>query len=338
MAFKQYTRCIEPSEFTDLNHLLVATIQGLLVGATASAVALAKSAKPHCWWLVAEVFAVAWVLAYCRLFLYHRLLCLGGDQDAIGVVVSVDGSSLRGFPDNDFNVNLLLENNQFGDKRATVEVSSPYGFLVHEQDKIRLAGLPHGGHESDDEATGTTSETLHCEFEGGGAYALLVGAEVAFAAASAALILCVYLPPIPYLSTVITVLAILALLALALGALIGLGTSGSPSDVNPNLGEIHDNDDANGGMGSGADILYINGTWVFDPWHQGYNELHPVKVCTKIGTWEGGWDSVPPDVILRVRGRFQEAASEITQLAQQRRENQWTVHPSLDSCSADIIT
>ena len=336
MAFKQYTKCIEPSEFTDLNHLLVATIQSLLVGATASAIAIAKSVKPHCWWLVAEVLAVAWVLAYCRLFLYHRLLCLGGDQDAIGVVVSVDGSSLKGFPDNDFNVNLLLENNLFGDKRATVEVSKPYGFLVHEQEKIRLAGLPHGGHESKDEATGTFSETLHCEFEGGGAYALLVGAEVAFAAASAALILCAYLPPIPYLSTVITVLAILALLALALGGLLGLGTSGSPSDVNPNLGEIKDNDADNHGMGAGADILYINGTWVFDPWHQGYNELHPVKIVTKMGTWDGGWDN-PPDVILRVRGGFQEAASEFTQLAQQRRENQWTVHPSLDGCSADII-
>ena len=337
MAFKQYTKCIEPSEYIDLQHHLVVTIQALLVGATASAIAIAKSVKPHCWWLVLEVFAVAWVLAYCRLFLYHRLICLGGDQDALGVVVSVDSSTLGDIPDNDFNVNLLLENNLFGDKRATVEVSKPYGFLVHAQDKITSAGLPHGGHESKDQATGTISETLHCEFEGGGAYALLVGAEVAFAAASAALILCAYLPPIPYLSTVTTVLAILALLAIALGGLIGLGTSGSPSDVDPNLGEIKDNDADNDGMGAGADILYINGTWVFDPWHQGYNELHPVKKCAKMGTWDGGWDA-PPDVILRVRGGFQEAESEVTKLAQQRRENQWTVHPSLDGCFRDIIT
>ncbi|HJY29590.1 MAG TPA: hypothetical protein VJ306_16285, partial [Pyrinomonadaceae bacterium] len=68
MAFKQYTRCIEPSEYIDLQHHLVVTIQALLVGATASAIAIAKSVKPHCWWLVAEVFVAAWFLAYCRLF------------------------------------------------------------------------------------------------------------------------------------------------------------------------------------------------------------------------------------------------------------------------------
>jgi hypothetical protein len=337
MPFKQYTKCIEPSDYTNFNHLLVATIQSLLVGATATALQLATTSRPVCWWLVTEVTAVAWVLAYTRLFLYGRLICLGGDRDAIGVVVSVDGSSIGGFPDNDFNVNLLLENNEFGDKRATVEASSPYGFLVHAQDKITNAGLPTAGHESTDAATGKVSETLHCEFEGGGAYALLVGAEVAFAAAVAALILCVYMPPIPGLSTIILVLALLALLALALGGLIGLGTSGSPSDVNPTLGEIHVNTDDNNGQGAGADILYILGTWVYDPWHQGWNELHPVKVCTKIGTWNGDWD-LPPDVILRVRNQFEQATAPGTLVAQKQPEHRWVMHPAVDGCATEIIT
>jgi len=336
MAFKQYTKCIEPSEYVpDIDHRIVALIQSLLVGVTGTAVALVQS-RLECWPILLELLGVGWVLAYCRLFLYERLICLGKDQDAIGAVVSVDGSHLGGFPDNDFNVNLLLQPNEFGAQRAQVEISSPYGFLVHAQDKVTAAGLPTAGHKSTDEATGKESETLHCEFEGGGAYALLIGSEVAFAATAAALILCVYLPPIPYLQQIITALALFALLALLLGGLIGLGTSGSPSDVNPNLGEIHTNNDPNNGMGAGADILFISGAWVYDPWHAGWNEIHPVKVCTKIGTWNGDWD-IPPDVILRVRTQFDLAAAPETKAAQERPENQWTVHPALDGCSSVII-
>lgn len=337
MAFEQYTRCIEPSEYVrDIDHRIVALIQSLLVGATGTAVALAQS-RLDCWPILLELLGVAWVLAYCRLFLYERLICLGDDQDAVGVVVSVDGSHLSGFPDNDFNVNLLPEPNEFGALRDEVKGSSPYGFLVHEQDKIMTAGLPTAGHTSRDEATGKESETLHCEFEGGGAYVLLIASEVAFAATAAALILCVYLPPIPGLSQIITALAVLALLALVLGGLIGLGTGGSPSDVNPNLGEIHTNDDPNNGMGAGADILYIQGAWVYDPWHEGWNEIHPVKVCTKIGKWTGDWD-LPPDVILRVKSQFEVANAPETKANQGRPEHQWKIHPALDACSSVIIT
>jgi hypothetical protein len=336
---KHYTSCIEPSGYTNFNHMLVATFQSLLVGATAAAIALATSARPECWLYVAEVTAAAWLIAYCRLFLYQRLICLGGDRDAIGAVVKVDGSSLPGFPDNDFNVNLLLENNEFGAKRPAVEMSTPFGFLVRAQDKITAAGLPTAGHENKDAVTGTTSETLHCEFEGGGAYVLLVSAEVAFALAVAALILCVYLPPIPFLHKIILALAVLAFLIGLLGGLIGFfGTSGSTSDVNPSLGEIHTNTDPNGGLGRGADILFISGTWVYDPWHVGWNEIHPVKVCTRIGTWEGSWGALPPDVILRLRTQLDLAAADATRLAQHRPENRWVVHPALDGCDTTVIT
>jgi hypothetical protein len=336
MAFEQYTKCIEPSGYVDVEHHLVALVQSLLVTATGTAAALVAG-RPDCWLILAELLAVTWVLAYCRLFLYGRLICLGPDQDAIGAVVRVDRSGVLDLPDSDFNVNLLLEPNEFGAKRPQVVTSTPYGFLVADQPKITARGLATAGHTSTDNATQTVSETLHCEFEGAGAYVLLVAAEAAFAATVAALLLCIYLPPIPGLSTIITVLALLALALLLLGGLIGIGSGASPSDTTPGIGEIHTNDDANNGFGSGADILYIRGAWVFDPWHEGWNEIHPVKVCTKIGKWEGGWD-LPGDVILRVRSQFDLAAAPDTKAAQARPEHQWTVHPALDACSSVIIT
>jgi len=108
--------------------------------------------------------------------------------------------------------------------------------------------------------------------------------------------------------------------------------------VNPNLGDVQTNDDPNGGFGAGADILYVQGTWVFDPWHEGWNEIHPVKKCTRVATWDGDWGSLPPDIILRVRNQFDIAGNPATQAAQQRPEHGWSVHPSLDACAPEIIT
>jgi hypothetical protein len=337
MAVKQFTECIEPSEFDKTDHILLATIQAAMFSAAAFGVAAAKS-RLSCWPLLLEVSGIAWLVAYCRLFLFHRLLCLVGDQEAIGVVVRVVGTTLTGLPDNDFSVNLLLQDNQFGAQRDQVVASKPFGFLVATNPKVTAAGIDTVGVADTDQATGLRSEVLHCEFEGGGVFGLLAGASVALAAATAAALLCIYLPPIPGLQTIITVLALLALLALLLGGLIGLGTSGDASDVNANIGEVQVNNDPNNGLGAGADILYIRGRWVFDPWHEGWNEIHPVKVCTRIGRWKGDWIDVPPNIILRVRTHFDEAAADTTQAAQKRRENQWVVHPSLDGCAADIIT
>jgi hypothetical protein len=333
----QYTECIDASQYTNFNHMLVATIQGLLVGLTGTAL-LVRTARWDCWPYLLLVTGIAGVIAYCRLFLYARLICLGGDRDCVGAVISVSGTTLTGLPDNDFNINLLLEGNEFGAKRPAVENSTPYGYLVKAQDVVTERGIATAGHESTDHATQTVSECLHCEFEGGGVYYLLLGSYAGFAAAIGALLLCVYLPPIPGLQQIIMVLWILALILVGLGALVGLFSGGDTDDVNPNLGDIHTNSDPNAGLGAGADILYVQGTWVFDPWHEGWNEIHPVKVCTRIGKWDGDWDTQPPDIILRVRNQFEIAGNPATQAAQQRPEHGWSVHPSLDACAPEIIT
>ncbi len=333
MPYTQYTKCIEPEEYTDFNHMLVATFQSLLVGLTASAIVLAKNRGDwRCWLMAVAVMAAAWVIAYCRLFLYQRLICLGGDRDAIGMVVNIEYSHLTGLPDNDLSVNLLVEPNEPGTKRSAVEISVPYGFLVHEQDKIQNRGLPTEGYEATDPA-GRRSEVLHAEFEGAGPYGLLIGAEIGFAAAVAALILCVYVPPIPFVHEIMWALFALALLAIVIGGALGWGSGGSTSDVDPSLGELHTND-ANG---VGADILYVQGTWVYDPWHTGWNEIHPIKVCMRMRRWDGDWD-LPGDVILRIRSRLNEAGTPETQTAQLQPENRWAVHPSLDGCAPVVIT
>lgn len=331
MAFKQYTTCIEPSEHIPLNRLILYLTQGILVGITALAIAIA-SGNLACWPFVLEITAMATVIAYCRGFLYHRLLCLGGDRDCIGVIVSISPPSPALFDfdwDTDYSINLLLENNEFGVLQSQAEQSSPYGYLIAPQAGVTAEGLATPGHTARDEATGTTSAVLHAEFEGAGNYDLLLGAEAALGLAIAGLIACMTLPPI-----VSIILGLLSLLALILAGLFGNYDSGSPADTG--AGELHTNTDANGGQGAGADVLYVQGTWVYDPLHEGWNEIHPIKVCTKVRVWDGDW-STPPDIILRLRKGFEVAQAPETLVNQTLPEFQWQLHPDIDGCAREII-
>lgn len=332
MAFKQYTSCIDPSEHIAFNRVVLITLQGILVGSTALAALLAAGKWGPCAWLVLEITAMATVVAYCRNWLYHRLLCLGGDRDCIGVIASISPPDPALFDfdwDTDYSINLLLENNEFGVSQAQAEQSQPYGFLIAPQAGVTAVGLATPGHTATDKATGKISAILHCEFEGAGNYNLLIGAEAGLGLAIAALIGCMYFP---YPAGLI--LGLLALLALLLGGLLGNSDLGSPSDTG--AGDLHTNTDDNGGLGAGADVVYVQGTWVYDPLHEGWNEIHPIKVCTKVRKWDGDWNT-PPDVILRLRGRFAEARAPETLANQAKPEHQWQVHPGLDGCSAVII-
>lgn len=341
MAFKQYTRCIQPSQYIPFSRAILITVQGLLVGGTAALLALGYK-HPVCLWIALEITVLAGVVAYCRNWLYHRLICLGGDRDVIGVVVSIEPPAPALFDfdwDTDYSINLLLENTEFGVLQEQAQLSSPYGYLIHPQDAIKALGLDTPGYDTLDAATNKRSAVLHAEFEGAGNYDLLLGAEAGLGLAIAALVACIALPPPWGL-----ILALAGLLALILGGLFGNSDTGSPSDAGS--GGLHTNTESNDGYGSGADVVYVQGTWVYDPLHKGWNEIHPVKVCTKIGCWKGDWfnyeckdgdGATPPDIILRLRDAFQVAQAEETQANQARAEHQWRLHPDLDGCARDVI-
>lgn len=341
MAFEQYTRCEQPADWKPRSYWMI-TLQSLLLTPLAVPLAIA-GAKVWCWIAVAEVIGLSWVIAYCRHFLYHRLVCLGGDQDVVGAVVNVSPPPpFTKFDwDNDYSVNLLLENTEFGVTQAVAEQSTPYGFLIAPQDAItnppvglQTLGYPHA---VDEHGTGKHCAALHCEFEGAGNYNLMQISQGMLGFAIGALLACAFLPwPADVVLT--AMLALAALLGFLLGAIASkVSREGHPSDVDPELGDLEGNDEDNGGLGSGAHILYVRGTWVFDPLHDGWNEIHPVKACSIVGRWDGGWGDQPPDVILRARHGFDVAQAEETQANQARPEHQWDVHPDLDGCAVVVI-
>jgi hypothetical protein len=332
MAYEQYTHCEQASGHSSMNQYVQAFIYAgpfAAIGALIVAVV-----NPLCGLIVAEVSAALWGLAYCDWWLYHRLICLGGDQSAVGMVVSTEPATGKTFPDNfdtDSCFNLLLASNIPGATQSTVEASSPFGFLIKEQDATKNEGLPWDAYASTDKATGVESAVLHCELEGAGVYDMMITCQVALGLSVAALIAC--LADALVGTVVAIVLAILALLAALIGGLIANNDTGSPEDVGlPSI-------ETNQTNGVGADILGVFGTWVYDSGHnnqdRGWNEIHPVKKAEKLSTWTGSWPPNTPTLIARWSEKVAEAESPLTVAEQTKPEHQWEVHPFVDGCSPE---
>jgi hypothetical protein len=91
----------------------------------------------------------------------------------------------------------------------------------------------------------------------------------------------------------------------------------------------------------------LKGTWVYDSAHTGWNEIHPIKQCQKIGTMIGqGWTEIQisdnPVVVQQITDipgwisgwcKLLDTPNDPATVAnQQLPQNQWTVHPLVDGC------
>lgn len=326
MAFRHYTRCTPAENWVGLpTHLGVGAAFGITV---ALGVLLAGGAVVP----AIGVAALMVVIAYCRWWLYGRLICLGGDKCAVGMVLNVeppDKKSGLDMFDTDYSFHLVLAPFRVGDDQSKVEQNDVQGYLIRPQPSVTAAGLPTPGFKPEDSrlfANDPPTAVLHCEFEGGGVYDVLLAALAALAFAAAATIVC----SIPVLGWVACL--VLGLIAAAIvlgGAAAALADRGDPNNVNPDLGELHTND----ATGRGADLLVVVGTWVYDTAHEGWNEFHPIKKCQRIGQWTGSWDV---DVKV-LRDTWCEAlaaaATPATVAAQSLPENGWEIHPLVDGCA-----
>ena len=340
MPYRQYTRCVQPQDFVDFSRAVRIAAAGITSGAIAAALA-AAAAEPWCLLIAAEIGLLVSVIAYCRIWLYDRLICLGGDVEVIGVVASISPPNTALWDldwDNDYSINVLMENCAYRCTGAEAAGSMPYGNLVRQQPGIASIGRHTPGHAAFTDPDGTQHTFgLHCEFEGEGNQTLLDAAEAALAFAVGALIACLLLPwPLALM------LGVAALLLMILAAIIGnYVRGGSPEDVESGVGELHPiQTDAEGNVVPGASMVYVAGTWVYDSLHEGWNEIHPIKAFTLVGGpegWPGDWGA-PPVVIERVNDALDDAESDQTRDHQRKREHQWEIHPSVDGCSSVIIT
>jgi hypothetical protein len=330
MAYHQYTQCVSDADHRgQLAYLGVGGLLGvaIVVGLLLVGGALLPGAG---------VAALLLIIAYCKWWLYDRLICLGGERCAFGMVLTVEPpenkSGLDAF-DTDYSINLVLSPHVVGDDQAKVESDGIQGELIKNQ--LPLGNRPLHADLSREGFTGEKTRqygndpytaVLHCEFEGGGVKTLYDAAQAALAFAAAATVVC----SIPIFGWVACAIlgGIAAVITIA-GIIAALNDRGNPSDVNPDLGtELHVNDATR----RGADLLVVKGEWVYDSAHEGWNELHPIRRCQRIGQWNGFWSWDTKLARDSWCAALDDADKDSTHDNQANPENQWTVHPVIDGC------
>jgi hypothetical protein len=346
MAYSQYTRCIDPAHYyRPWSPTGMAALSTLFI--VGPALALATGGIGWIGWMVAGVAlvfaAVVGLLFFVHWWLYVRLICLGGERCALGLVISVEppqDQSLDSRPDTDYSFNLLLAPNGIGATQGEVESDGLQGDLIKGQPGPTSIGQPTPGQPASACDSDRPSAVLHCEFEGAGVYIFYQWLQVLLAILILATIALLLGAP-GLLGWIVLVLVLLGLVA---GYLQATSNVASPADVDPSLGgALHW-----GCGGQGADLLVVSGEWVYDSLHQGFNEIHPVRSCQRIGYWAGSWGLVdtgtgPPEPFdwQAIRDRWcaaiASAGSPTTIDNQQKPENQWTIHPSIDGCQPPVV-
>jgi multisubunit Na+/H+ antiporter MnhG subunit len=347
MAYRQFTQC------TSINNYKGAVVAQAIIAAAIGAIPLifglifgALALGPGV--LAALMIPLLAIIAYCRWWLYDRLICLGGDVCAVGRLLGVeppeDKSGLDAF-DTDYSINLLLAPHAIGDTQQPIESDGIQGNLIKNQPDIVNAGLDFQGETSQVHSSDPKSAVLHCEFEGGGVYKLLIACLAALGYTAVALVAATIICAIPVIGW-IACLIISLIFAAITAAIVGMGMAnalddkGNPNDVNANLGNLE----------QGKDLLVVKGTWVYDSAHEGWNEIHPIKHCQRIGTWADSWDAafdgiknlVPPNTTVDAKtyvkfwcDAIAAADSPQTHTNQAKPENHWEIHPEVDGCEPE---
>lgn len=307
MAYVNYTSCVS----VDKHRGLFANVGAGGLVAVATAVAMLASGLGVVPGLA--IPALMLVIAYCRWWLYDRLICLGGDRCAIGLLASVEPpekkTGLDAF-DTDYSINLVLVPHAPLEQPVPFNPGTPppltnpvewqrkklrearhhviaddglQGDLISEQDLTAKPKTITGAKRFDFEGYFTKmgfgsvvhhhQPVLHAEFEGGGVMRLYEAALAALALATAAAVACA----IPVFGWIVCALLNLAAAVVTVaGIVIALNDKGDPAHVNPQLGTLH----------SSRDILLVKGRWVFDTAHEGWNELHPIIHCQRVGEYD----------------------------------------------------
>lgn len=303
MSYVQYTKCVEVKDklfpFNPTVGVVLAAIATLLVGG---------GLTPY-----TAVPLLLIVIAYCLWWLYDRLICLGGDRCAIGLLGAVEPpESKSGFDqfDTDYSINLVLAPHQYQELPPDYFTNPPpppppgtdpkkwadkkFKEALHRQ--IADDGM-QGVLIKETNTTGDVKTLLGAKrYDFEGYFSTIGGWSVKYTyqpylhcefegggvwqlyqAAKAALAFATaaaVVCAIPVFGWVAcAVLGLIAAIISIAGIITAVNDKGKPSVFDPATGQT------TGALHTGQDILFVMGTWVFDTAHEGWNEIHPIKEC-----------------------------------------------------------
>jgi hypothetical protein len=308
----------------------------------------------------------ATIIAVANEWLFHRLVCVSPDPlCAVGIVKEDPAISDFGEFDNDEFFDLRLMPHRANDEYKSAAPASGPGpsqdgktELVPENDiyndnfqgtltlKPSITTLPYDRSRS----------ALHCEAEGAfwqdmKDYAPLLGVGVAAGAAAGAAAGC-------------AIGGIFGIIGCIIGAILGAIFGGANAVFNSNPGNVEDANVGDRALGpiQVGDKVAVLGKHVYDGFHEGWHEFHPLMAVVKMNSqeadqyleWNPDFTGTAPAgltaadmkkglaskpfraraVELRARwcGLLQEAFDPGVKHTQEQDPHRWTAHPEVDGC------
>jgi hypothetical protein len=328
--FRQYTQCYnhtpgdKPFNKSDLAGFVAGTSAPGLIGAI---IAFLSGANVIGFIIIAIQYAIT-IIAVANEWLFHRLVCVTGDQCAVGTVRENPAVSDFGEFDNDqfFDLRLMphrendlykAPNNNFASgnpgpsqdgKTENHPGNDVYLDAFQGQQLLSpsITDLPYE----------LTRSVLHCEAEGNfwqamkdtaALQALAVGGGAALGAGIGAALGCAI--------AAIFTFGLGCLIGAIIGAIIG-GFAGAAAGAyiganaafNSDPGNVEDANVGDRDLGpiQAGDRVVVFGTHVYDGFHEGWHEFHPLKAVMKFDPVETSnyleWDpdfndpaKIPPD-------------------------------------------
>jgi hypothetical protein len=320
--FRQYTKCYQhtpgdkPFNKSDLAGFVLGTSAPGLIAAL---VAFLAGASVVGFIFIAIQYATT-IIAVANEWLYHRLVCVGDAKCAMGIVASGPERGDLGEFDNDQFFDVRLMPHRAGDDYKAPNAAWGSGSPGPSQDgKTEM----HPGNDLYlDKFQGTellqpaiadlpydlTRSRLHCEAEGNfwqamKDFAAILGAAVGvgagLGAAGGAALGCAIGALFGGIGCIIG-----AIIGAILGALLGGGAAayiGANAAFNSDPGNVEDANVGDRALGpiTEGDKVVVYGQHVYDGFHEGWHEFHPLMAVMKLDPTESGryleWNPDFPD-------------------------------------------
>jgi hypothetical protein len=356
----QFTSCVQPADYEPLNVTpqVIALIAGALVSGPVGLITGGA----------AVMSAFERVLEY---MLNGKLVCLGGERCAIGVVAGFETVSQKPFPDdidNDWSINLILSPDSADSfivipfptdpdpvtviKRNALKSAQggPQGGLVKEQPGMPeprepVSGWGHYGGYFQEPAGGgwDYQPVLHLECEGSRIHDVLKTLEdISSLGTGGGLCSIPFIGPI---ACAIVAAVLSPIIAVALTIAWFAADEGSAADaMDPGAPALRK-----------GDLIVATGRWSYDAGHGGYNELHAVRSIQIVdnavdwlhprgsGPWGTDFQAYRDrwcGLIAMVPIRQADGAPPVPATPEQQEtadrqvlpENSWELHPAVDGC------
>lgn len=342
----QYFKCVSKDNFKGLTSVIAL---GILSGALAivdivSAV-VGGVAIPGLGIVAGVAFIVA-IFELCAYLHGGKLICIQDNACTIGRIMQIIpvGSDKSGFEkmDDDLTFNTLPCPHSPVETLDEMTLVDPNQgpFLVPQPPSTDL-GLGFAGVSVKFTNIDHDTEVFHVEVKGcrvhdvcGVLKAMSFGAPVVGAICS--------IPLIGWVLCAIAAAIWLAITSIAVAIAWAAAHVGDINDVyDPAAGELTA---ANSDTGAGGDVILVQGDWVYDSGHDGWNEIQPIRHVQKLtGVVDPSFqtmdkanaalvDAFKKNVLDVWCERVGEASSPLVVAAQQDPKNSWHIHPAIDGC------